>query len=69
MTILGIIGSSKYSEIFVIKKHIPVPTARVIILFLKSIAVKVITEMINRFFEKKTDKIACRCCFFTLYFY
>ena len=23
MTILGIIGSSKYSEIFVIKKHIP----------------------------------------------
>ena len=36
MTILGIIGSSKYSEIFVTKKHVPVPTARVIILFLKS---------------------------------
>lgn len=56
MTILGIIGSNKYSEIFVIKKHIPVPTARVTILFLKIIAVRDITEMIKRFFVKKQAK-------------
>ena len=53
MTILGIIGSNKYSEIFVTKKHIPVPTARVTILFLKIIAVRDITEMIKRLFVKK----------------